>query len=256
MEILYEHISHPTIRGLMPQDEPDSCIITEADVGLISRMTLLHPVNIVARAAIIDKTSKLECRHQMFLDPTSRPDITWVYVDSSGDERVIAIMDFKNTNILHEVDFRGARIATQDGAKATLQQLKTRITTEEQETDLIHNGKNISKQLKKYYHAGGAPDVAVFDWKVMAVYDFSDVSENEQNPRPTIITWYVAVFDWKVMAVYDFSDVSENEQNPRPTIITWFSEAEMSNADLSRGKTFRSLTLGFLMGSLRRYGLV
>ncbi|KFY82313.1 hypothetical protein V500_10632, partial [Pseudogymnoascus sp. VKM F-4518 (FW-2643)] len=51
------------------------------------------------------------CRQQRSAG-ASRPDTTWVYVDSKGKEEVVAILEFKNTKILRKYDFDPAAVST------------------------------------------------------------------------------------------------------------------------------------------------
>lgn len=62
-QTLHEKGEMRSLEERMPQDEPDLCIITEGDVMAIARLSLVHPVNIVARAAL-KKNGRLECRQQ------------------------------------------------------------------------------------------------------------------------------------------------------------------------------------------------
>jgi hypothetical protein len=76
----------------------------------------------------------------------------------------------------------------------------------------------VSKQAKKYHQELQTPDIAVFDWNNMVVFDFSGMS-----------------------------------RNPKLARAIWFSEAGKNH---NQYQTFRSLLLGFLIRSLLRHNLI
>ena len=152
----------------MPQDEASLYIVTEADVAAIARLSLLHPVNIAATAALIKKNGRLECRQERTVG-TTRPDTTWVYVDSKNNEKTIAILECKNTSILRRSDFDQAEVSTPVEAIDMMKWLNKA----NKDTKLEHNARSVSKQAKS-----------------MVVYDFSMVSETLGSPAPTLLTWF------------------------------------------------------------------
>lgn len=217
-KILPLYTSNVSLQERMPQDEASLCIVTEADVAAIARLSLLHPVNIAATAALIKKNGRLECRQERTVG-TTRPDTTWVYVDSNNNEKTIAILEYKNTSILRRSDFNQAGVSTSVEAIDMMKWL----SKANKDTKLEHNARSVSKQARNYSQKGGTPDVAVFDWKSMVVYDFSIVSETLESPSPTL--------------------------------LTWFSETGTNYVDSGNMKTFRALLLGFLLRALKRHGL-
>lgn len=66
-------------------------------------------------------------------------------------------------------------------------------------------------------------------------------------------THYVAIFDWSVMFVFDFSGMKEDASDPKLARGIWFQE---STSKSDKGKTFRSLLLGFLIRALSHHGIV
>ncbi|OBT90796.1 hypothetical protein VE02_00666 [Pseudogymnoascus sp. 03VT05] len=198
------------MRQRMPQDEPGLFIRTEGDVIEISCLSLLHPVNIAANVALLDQSGCLECRQQMNI--------------------IIASLEHKNTNMLFHKDFADANVTSEAAARDILRLLQPSpgqpapdLQHDDEPTMLKDNGYEISKQAKKYSQHGDMLDVAVFDWKAMIVFDFSDVSETLENPRPTR--------------------------------LCAFQELTASDVDISNGFTFRTFLLGFLIKALWRHGL-
>ena len=154
----------------------------------------------------------LDCRGEVS-QQGSRTDIRWIY--RGGNSVDIAVLEFKNTRALHWHDFEpamtdvnGARVL-RDGAQAKAS--KTLFTG---------NAYWLSKQAKKYSSLG-IPDVALFDWDAMFIFDFHDMNEDALNP---------------VLARG-----------------IWFTEA---GKDHSQGQTFRMALYGFLIRALRRHQVI
>lgn len=63
----------------------------------------------------------------------------------------------------------------------------------------------------------------------------------------------VALFDWNGMFIFDFSSVNEDAHIPSLARGIWFTEFQ-SNA--AHGETFRSVLLGFLIRAMRRHNII
>lgn len=63
----------------------------------------------------------------------------------------------------------------------------------------------------------------------------------------------VALFDWDAMFIFDFHDMNEDALNPVLARGIWFTEA---GKDHSQGQTFRMALYGFLIRALRRHQVI
>ena len=201
------------MRERIPQNEGTHSLITEADVLDASRLYLLHPVNVAVKELL--NHGHLECRREHTASPTSRTDIVWVHIDGNQTTNV-AVLEFKNTYVLREDDFRPA-MANANEAERKLQDAFDTNT----DTLLTGNAFWVSKQAIKYHEELQTADVAVFDWNNMVVFDFSGMSETPINPK-------------LARAI-------------------WFSETGKIH---NQYQTFRAFLLGFLIRSLLRHNLV
>ncbi|OJD28487.1 hypothetical protein ACJ73_00118 [Blastomyces percursus] len=98
----------------MPQLENSHLLHTEADVLRASNLYLLHPVNVVANRLLA--AGSLLCRGEVTSNGGCRTDVRWVYCNGS-QMTTIAILEVKNTKVLHVADFTPA-IATVNNARA------------------------------------------------------------------------------------------------------------------------------------------
>ncbi|ODH50719.1 hypothetical protein GX48_03227 [Paracoccidioides brasiliensis] len=87
-------------------------------------------------------------------------------------------------------------------------------------THFTNNAVWLSKQARKYAQNTGAPDVAIFDWDKMFIFNFYGMAEHLQNP---------------VLAKG-----------------IWFEEGNSSQ----QGHTFRMILFGFLVRALQRQGII
>ncbi|ODQ76812.1 hypothetical protein LIPSTDRAFT_67805 [Lipomyces starkeyi NRRL Y-11557] len=49
-------------------------------------------------------------------------------------------------------------------------------------THFIQNAYWLSKQAKKYYRSVHVPDIAIFDWNSLFIFDFTGLDEDAQDP--------------------------------------------------------------------------
>lgn len=129
----------------------------------------------------------------------------------------IAVLEFKNTRVLHPGDFWPAMASDPDSARAK----RDGAMFHDNKTYFVRNACWISKQAKKYFRTTGAPDVAIFDWSAMFIFDFSQM--NEDVPYPALARGM------------------------------WFSEA---NGQSHQGRTFRTVLLRFIDRALRRHNII
>ncbi|ODH45039.1 hypothetical protein ACO22_00431 [Paracoccidioides brasiliensis] len=87
-------------------------------------------------------------------------------------------------------------------------------------THFTNNAVWLSKQARKYAQNTGAPDVAIFDWDKMFIFNFYGMAEHLQNP---------------VLAKG-----------------IWFEEGNSSQ----QGHTFRMILFGFLVRALQGQGII
>src|SRR5438034_8184288 len=84
---------------------------TEADVIRASVLYLLHPVN-VAVSQLIPQCGDIYCKSEMIPGAGCRTDVIWQY--HCGQQSIkIAVLESKNTAILHYNDFAQAMASEQ-----------------------------------------------------------------------------------------------------------------------------------------------
>ncbi|KAK9362934.1 hypothetical protein V1504DRAFT_446912 [Lipomyces starkeyi] len=128
----------------------------------------------------------------------------------------IAILELKNTKVIHWNDFVPAR-TNQRRAKA----MRNKALTFATRTHFIQNAYWLSKQAKKYYRSVHVPDIAIFDWNSLFIFDFAGLDEDAQDPILARGIWF-----------------TESGSNP------------------SEGETFRTVLFGFLIRALKRYNII
>jgi hypothetical protein len=165
----------------------------------------------------------------------------------------IAVLEFKNTFVLREADFRPAMA----NASEAEQMLEDAFETDNK-TLLTGNAYWLSKQAKKYHGESHTADVAIFDWNNMVVFDFSGMFETPINPKLTraivrICPCLAHAGDKKVKR-FHFSEIIGRLPYVRATVTAiWFSEAGKNH---NQHQTFPAFLLGFLIRALRRHNLV
>jgi hypothetical protein len=169
------------MRERIPQNEGTHSLRTEADVLDASRLYLLHPVNVAANELL--NRGRVECRREHTARNTSRMDILWVHIHGNHTTD-IAVLEFKNTYVLHEADF----LPAMTNASGAAQKLVA-ASGSDSGTLLTRNAYWLSKQAKKYYEGIHTADIAIFDWNSMVVFDFSGMSEALTNPKLARAIW-------------------------------------------------------------------
>ncbi|MCJ1345599.1 hypothetical protein MMC31_003807 [Peltigera leucophlebia] len=198
-----------TLQDRMPQIEQTHFLNTEADVLRASFLYLLHPVHVAVSELL--ETGTLDCKGEQTATGGCRTDIRWVY-RKGGQTTDIAVLELKNTNVIYWEDFKEAMVAPE-----TAEKKRDSAYGRDNQTFFYGNAYWLSKQAKKYAENVDVEDVAIFDWGVMFIFDFSGMDEDKQYP--TI-----------------------------PKGI-WFEETSKSS---DKGDTFRSLLFGFLIRALTR----
>ncbi len=203
----------PSLLERMPQFERTHFLQTESDVLRASFMYLLHPVN-VAASQLVNGPHRLQCVGEVS-ERGIRTDIKWIARSNTGTI-TIAVLEFKNTRILHWEDFQPAMANWQNAAFkiGEAQSLPHRTTFRKYAIAL-------SKQAKKYSRKLHVSDVALFDWNSMFIFDFSGRNENSATPRLARGIWF-------------------QEENQNHNV----------------GETFRSVLLGFLIRALLRNQII
>ncbi|GAD96611.1 hypothetical protein CIMG_02427 [Paecilomyces variotii No. 5] len=156
----------------MPAVERTHRLGSEGDVLRAVVLYLLHPVNVFLTQNL-PQGYELRCQSEVSA-ARSRFDIQWT-LKRGNLEVTMAILELKNTRVIHYDDFRPA-LATPQNAAATLGRAKST----ELGTLLQDNAYWLSKQAKKY--SRNCEDVAVFDWNAMYIFDFSNVQEDNRVP--------------------------------------------------------------------------
>ena len=200
----------PCVNQALPQLERSHILHTESDVVRASMLYLIHPVNVAASKLLGNNNKTLYCRSEI-LSGSSRTDIRWQVTDGHT-YRNVAVLEFKNTKVLHWQDFRKA---SPQGVSA--KDMRNTALGRKDQTLFESNALVVSKQAKKYSEEI-APDVAVFDWEHMFIFDFTDVREDASDPKLCRGIWF---------------EESAQHQNDK--------------------ETFRMVLLGFLIRALRRY---
>lgn len=209
-------LAHNNLQQYMPQLERSHLLRTETDVLRASILHLLHPVNIAASTLV--PTGQLFCQTEQYSTHQSRTDITWVYQHPQTQQLTnVAVLELKNTKVLKWADFSPARAGHQHPTTV----MAKAMGNPPYYTNFKGNALWVSKQARKYCIAVGTPDVAIFDWNAMFIFDFSYMRENLQVPE--------------FARGYFFAESPQN---------------------VGGGYTFRLFLLGFLIRALRRRGFI
>ncbi|KAL1853031.1 hypothetical protein Plec18170_005613 [Paecilomyces lecythidis] len=157
----------------VPMVEKTHRLGSEADVLRAVVLYLLHPVNMLLSAGL-PQGYQIYCQGEVTA-VRSRFDIQWT-LKYDNTEVTMAILELKNTKVVHYQDFAPA-FATPENAATMLED----AMDIESGTFLTGNAYWLSKQARKY--ADTCDNIAVFDWNAMFIFDFSDVQEDSRVPR-------------------------------------------------------------------------
>jgi hypothetical protein len=163
----------------LPQVERTHYLRTEGDVSRASQLYLIHPVNIAA-ASVIERFGPNPGRLYCLAEHTtsdSRTDFKWTFHPQHGQPRQIAVLELKNTSVLHWDDWRHAFCAPQQA----YQKLNAAYNQADF-TFLSRNAIVVSKQLNKYHEKVVVDDIAVFDWNKMLLLDFEGANDSSSPP--------------------------------------------------------------------------
>lgn len=139
-------------------------LCTEADVMRISYLQLIHPVN-MALQSICPPNTELVCNTEACAK-LSRFDMQWALYDENDKKlRNLAILEFKNTHVLDQKDFKDAA-ATED----TLEKWREKAFARHSGSLLKKNALLLSKQVTKY--AENCHFVGLFSWKTMVLFNY------------------------------------------------------------------------------------
>lgn len=155
-----------SINRQMPALEKSHKLSTEADVLRLSTMQLIHPVN-MALEEITPPGTTIVCGTETHGGPGSRFDMQWsLYSDGGKLLKLLAVLEFKNTHVIHWRDFAPA-VVTEDNHDVKLAKA---FGQNEEHTLLQDNASWLSKQAGKY--SKFCDDVAVFDWNAMFIFNY------------------------------------------------------------------------------------
>ena len=116
----FPRIGHASpLSSRMPVLEQTHRLETEADVLRLATLQLIHPVNI-ALQEICPPGTRIFCRAETSTDGTSCFDVEWSLYDIRGTHLSrLAVLEVKNTNVVHKDDFRRAarreKLPVEDG---------------------------------------------------------------------------------------------------------------------------------------------
>lgn len=193
----------------MPQLEKTHFLNTEANVLCALFLYLLHPVHVAVLELL--ETGTLDWKGEQSATGGCQTDIRWVY--RKGNQTTdIAVLKLKNTNVIYWDNFKSAMVAPENAEKK-----QDLAYGRDEQTFFTGNAYWLSKQAKKYSSSVGVEDVAIFNWGVMFIFDFSGVDEDKQYPTIPKGIW--------------FEEMSRNTD---------------------KGDIFQSLLLGFLIWALTR----
>ncbi|EEP77869.1 predicted protein [Uncinocarpus reesii 1704] len=181
-QALQTQSKQPALQQNMPLHEASHYLGTEGDILRISALQLIHPINAVL-SLLIPNGAKLLCRAEVTSpDQTPRTNLKWIYIDPSGQDQVVAILEYKNTGVIHFENWAGA-ITLPENAVERLLNAKEQINS----TFLVGNAIILSKQLVNYESV--CSDIALFDWNNMMVFDFAETNEDLLVPKFTSVVF-------------------------------------------------------------------
>ncbi|GLA33127.1 hypothetical protein M752DRAFT_253262 [Aspergillus phoenicis ATCC 13157] len=153
------------LNARMPVPEQTHLLEAEADVLRPATLQLIHPVNI-ALQQICPRDTRIICRTETSTSSTSRLDVEWSLYDAQGVLLSrLAILEIKNTHVIHKSDFQHAAVNEQN-----FQAKLARAMDKDNMTLLQQNAVWLSKQAYKY--SKYCPYVAIFDYNAMFIFSF------------------------------------------------------------------------------------
>ncbi|PYH88129.1 hypothetical protein BO71DRAFT_489002 [Aspergillus ellipticus CBS 707.79] len=118
----------------------------------------------------------LICATERHGGPRSRFDVQWsLYSEQGALLATLAILEIKNTHIIHKQDFLPAESTPQNFPTQVMKAMG-----EAESTLLKNNAIWLSKQVGKYDI--GCSDVAVFDWNAMFIFSYTQQHSSSDGP--------------------------------------------------------------------------
>ncbi|KAK9235324.1 hypothetical protein V1525DRAFT_390548, partial [Lipomyces kononenkoae] len=161
--------------------------IPSRGIALQEHMPQVEITHFLSTEADVIRASVLPAPCGMQQGAGCRTDVIWEYQDSRQSIKV-AVLEFKNTAVLHHSEFLKA-MTSESSAKAKRDQAYGKPNL----SFLEGNAYWVSKQAKKYSRNANIPDVAVFDWNAMVIFDFSGLREDALNPVLARCTFFKEV---------------------------------------------------------------
>ncbi|KAI9880433.1 MAG: hypothetical protein M1830_003075 [Pleopsidium flavum] len=203
----------------LPVVEDSFYINMEADVVRASSLYLLHPINMALSCLA---SCRVFCQAEETHGPTARTDISWRYISAQREWVTLAVLEFKNTDMLVREEFA-----------AGMADMRPRSGREPR--DLVDNAREEREEWDNTWLGEGAARLAR--------------QARKYSERTSV--GYVAIFDWKSMFIFNFAEM--HEDNYKLAEGTWFKEDAGNHRTYN---TFRILLFGMLVKALRRNGLV
>ena len=160
----------------MPELEESHLLLSEADVVRLSSYQLFHPVNI-ALQDVAPRGTKIICSTERPDGRFGRFDVQWsVYSKDNKHLKTLAILEVKNTHIIHKDDFTPAEATGQNYHE----KMAEAFEVEPWHTLLEGNAIWLAKQASKY--SGSCSDVAVFDYNAIFAFNFTVAKSSQGGP--------------------------------------------------------------------------
>ena len=180
----------PFLQEPMLSIDPDTALMNEDEVLIAAEKVLIEPV-IRGLKGLFDL--RIRCRREqpksMVGGGTSRLDVVWEYCQESESHepwKPFALMEYKNTNVIHEAQFVEricGRAKDNQGNLVSLQDLMRTAPYEKKNSLLQGNAMGLVKTARWY--GSRLPHVVMFDWDAMATFDFTEFDFADANPHST-----------------------------------------------------------------------
>ena len=167
-------------------------ILTKGDVIRESNVELISWVY-----EALEKATGFEIKihSERTQEEKSRPDMVWFYVvpgkpTGDGQEKVFAVLEFKNTKFIDIDGFKPAIFRQQLGMTEAAFQDATLVTRDQTLID-GNNALWLTKQMTKYARNSESPHQIAFDYTTMLTLDFEPdlVKHTKAQPKSVQIDW-------------------------------------------------------------------
>ncbi|CAN6666826.1 hypothetical protein TRVA0_038S01046 [Trichomonascus vanleenenianus] len=167
----------PIVKSRMPE-AGTNWMQREADVTKVVYKLLLHPVDIALQDVVTQLGSNDKIygipQYQTKTEPICRFDYAWV-LHSGNSERIVAVLELKNTRVLHEQDFAPGQCPTQPDFGRKMEEAMGTLHG----TLLKDNAYALSLQVSKYSEY--CKSIALFDWNAMVLFNFNREKEDMEG---------------------------------------------------------------------------